>query len=49
MSIASAFVEIVSALADAFRVDPLLAASWWLAAVMLAGALVYAWRRLLGP
>jgi hypothetical protein len=49
MSIASAFVEIVSALADGFRVDPLLAASWWLAAVMLAGALVYAWRRLLGP
>jgi len=49
MSISSAFAEIVSALADVFRVDPLLAASWWLAAVVLAGAVVYAWQRLFNP
>ena len=49
MSIPPAFAEVVSALADVFRVEPLLAASWWLAAVVLAGVLVYAWRRLLGP
>ena len=40
--------EVLSAVADIFHVNPLLAATWWLAAVILAGMIVYAWQRLLG-
>ena len=48
MTIPTAITELLSALADVFHVNPLLAATWWLAAVVLAGLLVYAWQRLLG-
>jgi hypothetical protein len=40
--------EVVVAVADLFHVNPLLAATWWLAAVVLAGIIVYTWQRLLG-
>jgi hypothetical protein len=40
--------EVLSVVTDVFHVNLLLAATWWLAAVMLAGLLVYAWQRLLG-
>jgi hypothetical protein len=43
-----AVTEILSVVTDVFHVNLLLAASWWLAAVVLAGLLVYAWQRLLG-
>jgi hypothetical protein len=39
--------EIAVAVADIFHVNPVLAALWWLAAIVLAGALVYTWQRLL--
>lgn len=48
MTLPPAFTEIFSAVADIFHVNLLLAATWWLAAVVLAGLLVYAWQRLLG-
>jgi hypothetical protein len=40
--------EVVVAVADLFHVNPLLAATWWLGAVVLAGIIVYTWQRLLG-
>ena len=48
MTIAAAVTEVLSTVADIFHVNPLLAAAWWLTAVVLAGLLVYAWQRLLG-
>jgi hypothetical protein len=45
---ASGLAEVLSNMVDVVHVNPLLAATWWLAAVVLAGLLVYAWRRLLG-
>ena len=49
MTLPPAFTEVLSAVADVFHVNLLLAATWWLAAVVFAGILVYAWQRLLGP
>jgi hypothetical protein len=40
--------DLVLALRDAFPVNPWLAALWLLAAIALAGLLVYVWRRLAG-
>jgi hypothetical protein len=45
----TAVTEVLSAVADIFQVNPLLAAAWWLTAVVLAILLVYAWQRLLRP
>jgi hypothetical protein len=41
--------DLLAALKEAFPVNPWLAALWLLSAIVLAGLLVYVWRRLLGP
>ena len=46
MTMPTAVTEVLSAVADIFHVNPLLAATWWLAAVVFAVILVYAWQRL---
>jgi hypothetical protein len=48
MTMLAAVTEVLSAVGGVFDVNPLLAATWWLAAVVLAGLLLYAWQRLLG-
>jgi hypothetical protein len=46
MNAAAQLADVWDALADVVQVNPVLAAAWWLCAVVLAGILLYTWRRL---
>ena len=46
MNAAAQLADVWDALADVVQVNPMLAAAWWLCALVLAAALVYTWQRL---
>jgi hypothetical protein len=46
MNAATQLADVWDALAGVVQVNPLLAVAWWLCAIVLAAALVYAWRQL---